>query len=103
MSAPAPIETVSVATGSVNGDGLLDKFHLAALTFRRARQLQNGARPRVEVGGHKVLRVALLEVMGGMVSWSLTEKAVLGQTAGARLPVEGAALSPKSIGMRRST
>lgn len=49
-----------------------DKFCLAALAFLRARQLQNGARPRVEAADHKPCRLALLEVAAGLVSWDVT-------------------------------
>jgi hypothetical protein len=42
-------------------------FYLATLTFRRQRQLKNGARPRVE-SGNTLVRVALLEVMAGLVA-----------------------------------
>lgn len=56
-----------------NADEVLpNRFHLAALTFQRARQLQNGSRPRLDAAGHKLARVALLEVMAGMVSWEVT-------------------------------
>jgi DNA-directed RNA polymerase subunit K/omega len=53
---------------------LLGRFHVAAVAFQRARQLQNNARPRVEVDGHKVHRVALMEVMAGAVEWSIEPK-----------------------------
>ena len=49
------------------------KFRLVVLTVQRAKQLRNGARPRVEVGDHKHSRVALIEVAAGLVSWSLME------------------------------
>jgi DNA-directed RNA polymerase omega subunit len=52
-------------------DPLQDKFRLIVVTFQRAKQLQNGARPRVDPGDHKFARVAMLEVMAGMVSWSV--------------------------------
>jgi DNA-directed RNA polymerase subunit K/omega len=42
------------------------------LALQRAKQLQNGARPRVDPGSHKLLRVALLEVTAGMISWDVT-------------------------------
>jgi DNA-directed RNA polymerase subunit K/omega len=48
-----------------------DRFYLIALIFQRARQLQNGARPRVYKDGHKPTRLAQLEVMAGLVSWEL--------------------------------
>ena len=50
-----------------------NKFRLVTLTCQRARQLQNGARPRLEVENHKFLRVALLEVMAGVISWSVLD------------------------------
>lgn len=52
--------------------GEQSKFCLVTVTFQRAKQLQNGARPRVDAGNHKFTRVAMLEVMAGMVSWSVT-------------------------------
>ena len=51
-----------------------NKFRLVTLAFQRCKQLQNGARPRVEPGDHKSQRIAMLEVMAGAISWSLTEK-----------------------------
>jgi DNA-directed RNA polymerase subunit K/omega len=48
-----------------------DRFYLIALIFQRARQLQNGARPRVYKDGHKPTRLAQLEVMAGLVSWEI--------------------------------
>lgn len=50
---------------------LLGRFHMAAVAFQRARQLQSNARPRVEVNGHKIHRVALMEVAVGAVEWSI--------------------------------
>lgn len=51
---------------------VMSRFHIAALAFQRARQLHNGARPRVEdAAGHKSTRVALLEVMANTISWSV--------------------------------
>jgi DNA-directed RNA polymerase subunit K/omega len=49
-----------------------DRFYMIALIFQRARQLQQGARPRVFKDGHKPIRLAQLEVMAGLVSWELT-------------------------------
>jgi DNA-directed RNA polymerase subunit K/omega len=40
------------------------------LSFQRARQLQNGARPRVDSTSHKPARIAMLEVQAGLISWS---------------------------------
>ena len=52
------------------------KFHLATLMFRRAKQLQEGSRPRVPRDGHKYPLVALLEVMAGLVPFSVAEAEV---------------------------
>ncbi len=56
----------------IGSDGLpLSRFHLVTLVFQRAKQLQNGARPRVDAAGHKPTRVALLEVMAQAISWTV--------------------------------
>lgn len=55
----------SVAGSTV--DSTRDKFYLATVTFQRARQLKQGARPRVDARGHTFVRTALLEVMAGLV------------------------------------
>jgi DNA-directed RNA polymerase omega subunit len=69
----AAADEAAAATTAVNFDEeLANKFRLVTLALQRARQLKDGARPRVEPGGHKILRVALLEVMAGTVSWSVT-------------------------------
>jgi len=49
-------------------------FHLIVVASQRAKQLAAGSRPRVEPGAHRHARIALLEVMAGLVSWSLAEK-----------------------------
>ncbi len=69
------VETASAAPVNGASDGLQNKFHLVVLAFQRAKQLQNGARPRVDASGHKFLWVAMREVMAGMISWSVTQKA----------------------------
>ncbi len=50
---------------------LHSKFVYVAVSVQRARQLRNGARPRVEPAGHKLLKVAMLEVSAGAVSWEI--------------------------------
>ena len=73
MSSPATAQAASVAPVNGATDGpTRNRFHIAALAFQRARQLQNGARPRVDPGGHKPTRLALLEVMADTISWTLT-------------------------------
>jgi len=46
-------------------------FQLVVLTAQRARQLRDGARPRVAPGDHKLTRVALLEARAGLLSWEI--------------------------------
>lgn len=63
-------ESVALLIGNAEKGGP-GRFHLTTLTFHRARQLQGGARPRVPAAGHKLPRVALLEVIAGAVSWDV--------------------------------
>jgi DNA-directed RNA polymerase subunit K/omega len=51
-------------------DARLGGFLLVSVVFERAKQLQKGARPRVDAGDHKPTRVALLEVLADTVSWT---------------------------------
>jgi len=67
-------ETASVPPGNGAGDEIPNKFLLVRLALQRARQLQNGARPRVDGEGHKFLWIAQQEVIAGMVSWGVTEE-----------------------------
>ncbi len=48
---------------------LHSRFHVATIAFLRAKQLQAGARPRVESRGRKVVTLALLEVIADTISW----------------------------------
>ena len=51
------------------------KYRLIIVAAQRSKQLQRGARPRVEmdIQRHKPTRVALQEVQQGMVPYALTE------------------------------
>ena len=51
------------------------KYRLIIIAAQRSKQLQRGARPRVEmdIQRHKPTRVALQEVEQGMVPYVLTE------------------------------
>lgn len=62
------------AAGNGASDELQNKFLLVVVARLRARQLQNGARPRVETEGHKFLWVATQEVIAGTVSWDVGPK-----------------------------
>jgi len=68
MAPSAP--PLSTGLSNAPGEGPLSGFHLVSVVFQRAKQLQNGARPRVEAGHHKPTRVALLEVLADTVSWT---------------------------------
>ena len=50
-------------------DGVGNPFCLVVLTALRARQLKDGARPRLAPGNHKLVWVALLEARAGLLSW----------------------------------
>ncbi len=52
------------------------KYRLILIAAQRSKQLQKGARPRVEMDAqrHKPTRIALEEVQRGMVNFSIVEK-----------------------------
>ncbi|MFL6254240.1 MAG: DNA-directed RNA polymerase subunit omega [Pyrinomonadaceae bacterium] len=52
------------------------KYRLILVAAQRSKQLQKGARPRVELDtqGHKPTRIALEEVQRGVVNFSILEK-----------------------------
>jgi DNA-directed RNA polymerase subunit K/omega len=66
----APIAVPATAGPAASPTEPLSGFHLVSVVFQRAKQLQSGARPRVEAGHHKATRVALLEVLADTVSWT---------------------------------
>lgn len=52
------------------------KYRLILVAAQRSKQLQKGARPRVEMDmlRHKPTRIALEEVQRGMINFSIIEK-----------------------------
>jgi DNA-directed RNA polymerase omega subunit len=52
------------------------KYRLILVAAQRSKQLQKGARPRVEmdVQRHKPTRIALEEVQRGVINFSIIEK-----------------------------
>ncbi len=52
------------------------KYRLILVAAQRSKQLQKGARPRVDMDmqRHKPTRIALEEVQRGMVNFSIIEK-----------------------------
>jgi DNA-directed RNA polymerase omega subunit len=61
---------------------LENRFLLSSVAFLRAKQLQSGARPRLEAERHKPTHLALLEVLADTISWSV-EDAHAAKTAAA--------------------
>jgi DNA-directed RNA polymerase subunit K/omega len=66
----------SIPASKGNGGALTlgNRFIVSVVAFQRSRQLQGGARPRIEVDGHKHPQLAVLEVLADTVSWSVQEK-----------------------------
>lgn len=50
------------------------KFRFITVSAQRAKQIQNGAKPRVEARSRKATRVAMEEVLAGAISWELREE-----------------------------
>ena len=52
------------------------KYRLIILAAKRSKQLQRGARPRIDIDAlkHKNTRIALEEVMQGRVNFSKTDE-----------------------------
>ena len=66
------------AGASEGAEGMMpldSKYRLIIVAAQRSKQLQRGARPRVEMDvlRHKPTRIALQEVQQGMVPYALTE------------------------------
>jgi DNA-directed RNA polymerase subunit omega len=47
------------------------KFQFITVAAQRAKQLQNGAKPRVEARSRKATRIAMQEVLAKAVSWEV--------------------------------
>ena len=68
-------------------NGPLTPFHVASVAFQRARQLKNGARPRVDSASRSPTRLALLEVLADTVPWTVEALPPPNGGAAARLPL----------------
>ena len=70
------LETLKAETETVEDTPPVDsKYRLIIVAARRSKQLQRGARPRVEMDPkRKLTRVAMAEVMAGKVHYSLIEE-----------------------------
>ncbi|HEV7747361.1 MAG TPA: DNA-directed RNA polymerase subunit omega [Pyrinomonadaceae bacterium] len=71
MSSIEETEAVSEETGAPEIDS---KYRLIILAAKRSKQLQRGARPRIDIDAlkHKNTRIALEEVMQGRVNFNKT-------------------------------
>jgi DNA-directed RNA polymerase subunit omega len=47
------------------------KFRFITVAAQRAKQLQNGAKPRVETRSRKATRLAMQEVLANAISWEV--------------------------------
>jgi DNA-directed RNA polymerase subunit omega len=50
------------------------KFRFITVAAQRAKQLQSGAKPRVDTRSRKPTRVAVEETIAGAVSWEVREE-----------------------------
>ena len=50
------------------------KFAFITVAAQRAKQIQNGAKPRVDVRSRKPTRVAMQEVLAHAVSWEMKDE-----------------------------
>jgi DNA-directed RNA polymerase subunit omega len=50
------------------------KFRFITVAAQRAKQIQNGAKPRVDVKSRKATRIAMHEVLAEAVSWEMKEE-----------------------------
>ena len=65
------------------------KFRFITVASQRAKQIQNGAKPRVEARSRKATRVAMEAVLAGAVSWEVRDEAA--ETAAAAAAAAAAA------------
>ena len=50
------------------------KFRFITVAAQRAKQLQSGAKPRVETRSRKSTRIAVEETIAGTVSWEVRDE-----------------------------
>lgn len=50
------------------------KFRFITVAAQRAKQLQNGAKPRVDARSRKPTRIAMEEVLAEAVSWDMEDE-----------------------------
>jgi DNA-directed RNA polymerase omega subunit len=50
------------------------KFRFITVAAQRAKQLQSGAKPRVDTRSRKATRIAIEETVAGTVSWEVRDE-----------------------------
>ena len=73
---PTPNPELKNALDEMESPQVDSKYRLIILAAKRSKQLQRGARPRIEIDAakHKPTRIALEEVMRGKVSFTIRER-----------------------------
>jgi DNA-directed RNA polymerase omega subunit len=68
--------TTTAPTDAHENPEMDSKYRMIIVAAKRSKQLQRGARPRVEMDAqkHKPTRIALEEVMNGKVDFSIIPK-----------------------------
>lgn len=72
---PTTDKDIENALDEIQAPEIDSKYRLIILAAKRSKQLQRGARPRIEVDPvkHKPTRIALEEVMRGKVNFSVKD------------------------------
>jgi DNA-directed RNA polymerase subunit omega len=65
------------------------KFRFITVAAQRAKQLQSGAKPRVETRSRKPTRIAVEEVLAGSISWEVKDEATIAAEAAAAAAEQG--------------
>jgi DNA-directed RNA polymerase subunit K/omega len=69
---PVVVPRPGVPDGGPAVGPLDNRFHVVAVACLRVMQLRNGARPRLDPGGHKPCIAAVAEVVAGTVPYYLS-------------------------------
>ncbi len=70
-------EEIIEATEEIKAEPIDSKYRMIIIAAQRSKQLQRGARPRVdeEAQKHKNTRIAIMEVQQGKVGFEILKKA----------------------------
>jgi DNA-directed RNA polymerase omega subunit len=63
-----------MADNKGNANQLDSKYRKIILAAKRSKQIQNGARPRVQLPNAKPTRVALAEIDRGLINFEVTNQ-----------------------------